>query len=191
MNEKEHFFLRTVADLRSCLNAGDPYRLTRASGLLRQLLDNGQSLLAQANAQANGTPRVEIRFAVGSLSPLTPRPPDGFTWRGFGPSRSAKLVRATLDEFLGCQCLVVGREVFSVLEVIKFAANILRGVHMGKPDKAHYSALSSVSKSDVYCTFASGEKAHLALGVIVGIAHTTLAALQPLVNAINQNANRI
>jgi len=127
MNDKEQLFLETLSDLRDHINTGSEYKLKRASGLLRQLLVDTATLLAQANRRH----RLKIRFPVGTLSPINPHP-GSFVMRGFGPSACGKLVQATLDQFLGCHCLAANGGVFSVRDIIKVTAEIRGGVHAGE-----------------------------------------------------------
>jgi hypothetical protein len=183
MNDEEQFFLKTVGELRSRFNSRDEHAWTRASALLRQLLLDHPTLLAQANRRH----RLKIRFPVPSLSALNP---NGFALRGFGSSGPpGELVQASLKHFLGCHCLAVNGEVFSVCDVIKITAHVLGGVHRGMPDDAHELALSSVSKSEMHCSFGS-EAGHIALAMLPEITIATLAGLQPLVIAIEQGHSR-
>ena len=182
MIDTEQLFLETVSDLRSQIVTGTPYKLTRASGLLRQLLIDDSTLLSQANRARH----VKVRFPVRTLAPLNPHP-STLVMRGFGSPQFGTLIQATLDQFLACHCFAVQGEVFSVQEVIKVTANVRGGIHAGGKVTAKESKLLSVINSGIECEFATGGPVDPALFLIVEIINTTLIALQPLEGAIRQN----
>lgn len=94
MIDTEQLFLETVSNLRSQIVTGTPYKLTRASGLLRQLLIDDSTLLSQENRARH----VKVRFPVGTRAPLNPNPGTLFM-RGFGSPQFGTLIQATLDQY--------------------------------------------------------------------------------------------
>lgn len=163
---KDVLFLRTLDDLDGRLQPGQAeYDIIRMSGLLRQLLVDGNNLVDQVNR----TRRIKISYkaysfhapiepdvvfwALGDwLTPNTPAgsaagyltltegvrqpsPPEG-TPDTMTPQDLAK------DRFLALQVVLYHGHVFTVKEIILYLANAAGGVHAGEPKDDKEQALA-------------------------------------------------
>jgi hypothetical protein len=100
----DRFFLETVIDLDLKAATGGSYQVTRAAGLLRQLLLDHEPLVHLVNRQH----RVRIAFDVLNVSGFPIRAFE-FAWLGLEPRTPASpRVRLGLQEFLRVQCLRQG-----------------------------------------------------------------------------------
>jgi len=181
MIDAEKLLLETAKDLLNDVTKPTEYSLVKASGLLRLLLLDDYPLIDRANRHH----RLRIRFAVGSLQPFSASR-GGFIMRGFGPKSPGQFVQATRHQFLGCNCLALSGEVFSVADIIKTTAHKRGGVHVDDSLKdSKDRALFAAMKGEILCGFRDGqEKVDPVLAMIVEIARTTLLAIQPLNMAI-------
>src|ERR1700736_3747023 len=135
-NYHRKLYLDTIADLEAKLAAGDSYSLLRASGLLRQLLVDGGRLVDLARAGLH----VKYNFVVADTMIHT-LPNVVFGMINIDPGDAEGQPSRTLDRdgFLRFPCLVFQGQIIRVIHVIKTCANVLGGVHAGKPkpeDKA-------------------------------------------------------
>ena len=181
MTEQEELFVATVDDIKEKLGKGDKYSIIRSSGLLRQLLVDGECLVDIVNKPY----RLKIEFETTDFTfqlPAEFRDLIFIAWETIDPSilpPSARKIRINKDKFLGAKCCSLEGRVFTVKDIIKACAHGRGGVHSGKAK----AEVQEVLDFDEILKLGGAEPSLLALA---GILRVTLAALEPLVNHINK-----
>lgn len=168
-------FLSTMDDLRDRVSAprGDGYEILRSSGLLRQLLMDGQPLVHIVNRAVRMPLRFEIGrgdldadLGVGVPSPvvrwLNPYPFDL-------PSRTTDL-----GGFLKYSVIEAHGQRGTVGDVIRVCAHVLGGVHFGDAKTAAERALEELNGS------LEVNGIGMLIENLLGIGRVTLTGLQPL-----------
>ena len=126
--EIEELLLRTIEDLRDSSDCRDRYELVKASGALRLLLLDKQPLISQVNRKH----RLKIEFKVpGSIQNLRNLGMDVMWW-SLSPWGTSPPLSLQLDRLLATVCLVIGREEFTIKDVILAGAHLKGGVHASK-----------------------------------------------------------
>ena len=138
--DDEALFIRTLKDLYQSINSNDEYEVLRASGLIRQLFLDGDNSLVE---RVNRTHRIKLKFEI--VEPKVPRNivPKPAIWLSFveiNPKIApSDWIRKKLnrDKFFAFIVASIEEHEYSIRELIKFAANIMGGVHSGvsKDDK--------------------------------------------------------
>jgi hypothetical protein len=139
MNSKDLkiFFVNTLDELRQKCNTASNYNYVKASGILRQILIDENSLLDLVNKEY----RKKILFEVIKQSPPAPKQSigaDGTVWTDIGMGMSfmspsndkSRNEMLTKDQFLKRRVISFGYQDISVLEIIKLNANKIGGVHI-------------------------------------------------------------
>ncbi len=128
-------FVAKYSKLVETLEHGSPTDVLLLSATLRHLLLDQSALIHQANRGFN----LKITFSIPSidtknaLQPKNGIPAPSLFWFGeyepnMGPCRPVKLA-----EFLSWNMLLIGKEVFSVRDIIDTCANKFGGVHSNEP----------------------------------------------------------
>ncbi|HNP31795.1 MAG TPA: hypothetical protein PKN96_00730 [Flavobacterium sp.] len=134
MKQIEKIFLHTVQDLGERSEMANIYTILRASGMIRQLLVDNNSLLDQINRDY----KEKILFRVQSKPDVLMERFDENgkklnKWFGINfifPDKDSKDVELLKkDDFFKYKLLSFGEHEFSVLEVIKICANKYGGIH--------------------------------------------------------------
>jgi hypothetical protein len=188
MKQIEKIFLHTMHDLEERSEMANMYTILRASGIIRQLLVDNNSLLDQINRDY----KEKILFRVQQK-------PDIFTdrfdkdgkrlnkWFGINfifPDKDSKNIELLKkDDFLRYKLLSFGEHEFSVLEVIKICANKYGGIHSEDVEDEQEQLLdrlnSSFSLLNFDCVFYS----------MHGIMRVCHDALLPLSKRIESKYN--
>jgi hypothetical protein len=179
MNDAE-FYLKTIDDLESRIASCDPYDLLRASGLIRQLILDGQGLANSLNAT-----RIKFQFEVMPDTPHPRHTPD-FSWVDVsaesGPSWGPGRQTVKIDQFLATKCMSMSEQRFSVREVVLSCANMRGGVHRGSPKDA-----SEIGLLDFDRVIQIGGM-DASVRMIRGIAKSLIKGLYPLTQVIRQQS---
>jgi hypothetical protein len=141
-------YLSTLEDLQRLVALGDDYSMLRASAMLRQLFLDSSPLVHQVNRQH----RVKLRFPVcgrGYTAVVLEDAPTFYSALGgihsSGPM-SHSVEQLNLDQFLATPVLKLGPQVLSVRDLISISANVLGGVHKGKPTTPEDRALAEFGR---------------------------------------------
>jgi hypothetical protein len=177
LSREEEHLLRTLRDIDEKLVVGDRYSVLRASGLLRQLLMDGNPLVHVVSRKY----RVQIVFRTLDFHEPVPVEPEAH-WRVLDPSPfpGAKTTDCTLSQFLAAPCLKWTGALASVHDLISVCANAMGGVHLGK---AKTSAEQVLLDWDEAVTVL-GEQPSVT--TIAGICRIVLRAMKPLVDALQE-----
>jgi hypothetical protein len=129
-------FVRKFDELETRCRSDDWYDALECGRLLRQLLADAEPLSVVANRDLRlklrydvndwefreGAPQGVVMYWVGDgLDPETAMPPSGFIRRN--------RIACSLDRFLAQTCLLVRDQSYSVLDIIKYAANTAGATH--------------------------------------------------------------
>ena len=187
MTEKEKLFVNTVLELEERFTKKTEYDLLKASGLIRQLLVDNNTLVDQVNKNY----KLKIKFKVTKRFKFDNDNIDsnGTKWNSLSaimlfisPDKSSDFVELlSKDEFFKYQLLSHHETSFTVLDVIKICANKYGGVHIEDIEKGKSLELDRMSK---LITF-NGSKS--VFHAIYGIIEVCLKALMPLKNTIIDN----
>lgn len=176
--DRRVLFVRTLDQLSEQADRADEYVATRAAGLLRQLLLDGQPLVHTVNRQH----RLKLRFTVTD-HPLLQKAmeADGPVVRlvldGVFPGTAPPGYRSrdlSLDDWLAHSAGSYRGGGFSVADVIRYLANVAGGVHAGTPTSQVDEGLAAIG-GIVRVQGMSG-----VARTIRGIARVTQAGLMPL-----------
>jgi hypothetical protein len=174
-NQVERFFMQTLIDLDRKVESGTDYELTRAGGLLRQLIaDAGKSLFVLVNR----TYALKPRFVVSHEPNPEDYPLTATRWLPIDPRLGPKR-EVGLDGFLRLPVLA-GATNATVLDLIKACANSKGGVHLGPAESDGQTALLTLEKD--FQTKALDET----LLSIAQVARVTMRAMVPLTIAIGE-----
>lgn len=145
--DADQLFVQTLKDLaaRSAPGATE-YDLLQTAALLRRLLLDGSASLVH---QVNRTRRQEVRYRANRRAP--PSDPAPTFWAiqdGFDPDTAVPGLShpeaLDLDQLLNAPLMLMGGQILSVREVIRYVANVAGGVHLGLPRTPKEQALASV-----------------------------------------------
>jgi hypothetical protein len=172
------FLLETLRDIESKLHAQTAYGITRAAGLLRQLLLDAEPLAHKVNRDLrlairfppgiHGLEIPEAAFRQGSMLWLSPDI----------PHLSDKRSDITLDDFLAQPVLIKdGRAIASVGDLIKYCSHVKGGVHFGVASKDPEAQLEVFDEAGIMF---GDSPSILATAAVCRVA---VAALMPLVFA--------
>lgn len=148
MNSSD-LFVEVYLDLERLVLQADEYSMLRASGLMRQLLLDGDRLVHIVNRKH----KINISFPVCGRafgqhvlknSPSTYMRLNGIHRSG-SMSQHEELI--SLDKFLSEPLLKFHDDLYSVKDVISHAANTLGGVHLGSPKTNKGKTLSNANES--------------------------------------------
>jgi hypothetical protein len=177
LSPEECFFFDTLQDIQEKLAVSTRYSLIRSSGLLRQLLIDGEPLIHRINRRYHL--KIEFEIVEPSSLPILPE----VDWQNLLAAGfpKAKRIRVNLERLLNTNFLRCNSFDYTVKDLIKTCANIMGGIHHITPDTKEQSLLDLDKAIEM-----AGEIPSLkALKAIVTIV---LNGLLPLVNAIEQNA---
>jgi hypothetical protein len=138
MHEDE-LFLRTLSDLAGKMTSADKYEWLRSSLLVRQLLIDGGTLVDQVNRRHG----LKLTFAVPDASGLVDEHVLVYVASddlGACPTRSVNR-----DGFFSTRLIYVNRQWFTVRDIVTTVANVLGGVHKGKPKDSDQELLSELN----------------------------------------------
>ena len=151
MTTQEGIFINTFLDLKERLDKLTEYDLLRASGLIRQLIVDSNSVVEQVNRNY----RIKIRYRVTQrFDPPTARiRPDGKVlnaWIGvtfiFPGTEGKSFEFLTKDEFLKYELLHYTDYNFNVLDIVRICAHKYGGVHLSKITDKRDQALHIASE---------------------------------------------
>jgi hypothetical protein len=185
MTEKEKLFVNTVLELEERFTKKTEYDLLKASGLIRQLLVDQNTLVDQVNKNY----KLKIKFKVRKRFKFNNSDSNETKWNSLStmmlfisPDKSSDFVELlSKDEFFKYQLLSHHETSFTVLDVIKICANKYGGVHIEDIEKGKSLELDRMSK---LITFNGTKSVFYA---IYGIIEVCLKALTPLKNTIIDN----
>lgn len=185
MKQIEKIFLHSMVDLEEILDMANTYKILRASGIIRQLLIDSNSLVDQINREY----KLKIIFRVQQKPIITERKDENgkilhqwFLVTFIFPDKNSKNVELLKkQDFLKYKLLSFGVDEFSVLEVIKICANKYGGIHsddiVDEREKLLDKLNSTVSLLEFDCVIHS----------MHGIMKVCYEALLPLVEKIKEN----
>ena len=189
MKQIEKIFLHSVIDLAERTEVANRYTILKTSGIIRQLLIDGNPLFDQVNRDY----KEKLIFKVQQKPDI---PSERVTecgsvmkqWLGITfiyPEKESKNIELlNRDNFLKYKILNYGAEEFTVLEVIKICANKYGGIHYENVKDEREILLdklnSSFSLLDFDCVIYS----------MHGIMRVCYDALLPLSNKIESKYNR-
>lgn len=137
MTREEQFFLETISDLILKSQNPTPYNMIRASGLLRQLLLDSNSLLNTINKNY----KEKIVFTVtdwdamfvelGGLPLGVDREKMSYWSTGFYPDEKTKSVDLSLDQFLQLTWARIMGQSLTIKNLIRAYSHKYGGVHIG------------------------------------------------------------
>jgi hypothetical protein len=180
--DRRVLFVRTLDQLLEGADRADEYVATRAAGLLRQLLLDGQPLVHTVNRQH----RLKLRFtvtdhplfqqAIEAHQPVIRLVLDGVFPETAPPGYRSRTL--SLDDWLAHPAGSYRGTEFSFGNVIRYLANVAGGVHAGNPTSQADSGLAAIAEV-LRVQGMSG-----VARTIRGIVRVTLAGLQPLREAV-------
>lgn len=175
--DPERLFLKTLEELEARIASPDEYDLLKAAGLLRLLLIEGQPL-AQKAVRALGGERPLFRFGTISPDPMAGSArvfqfiADGLDPGTGRPGRP--MLDGPIDAFLRNPVIINKGETFTVLDIIRAAANAEGGIHHDVAPQKKNAAVRHFSAS----LHVAG--APVGLQALRAIGRVTLKALAPL-----------
>lgn len=185
MTAKEKIFLNTIDELKERLNKLTEYDILKSSGLIRQLLIDGNSLVNQINEEY----KIKILFRVQKRFEF-PEPealPDGtipkviYGMNFILPEEASSNVEmVNIKDFLKYILLTNGEEEFSVLDVVKICANKYGGIHIENVKNPREKSIDTLHNH-----FKFNDSSSI-LQNMHSIALICFNSLQPLVDAIKQ-----
>ena len=178
--DRNALFVRTIEDLRSKIASNDEYESLKASGLIRTLLLDSGNLVDEVNRRF----RLKITFTYADSSQGYPaemrkllNPSQWAVLDGLYPGTqitTAVNVTTNRGPFLSQMVLINRGEELSVKDVIKYAANVLGGVHAGKVKKGESKEEALEKLTGLFGNLPT------ALMQLRAIAHVVLDGLEPL-----------
>lgn len=180
MND-ESLFIHSLNDLHKSINSEDEYEVLRASGLIRQLfLDGGISLFDKVNR----THRTKLLFEIAeydSLKGLIPTPDIMVSFQELDPEGSPPhWIRKKLkrDDFFSFIVANIEGHEYSIRDLVKFAANIMGGIHSGASSDDKEKNLEKLKGLYIFSNI------NTALLFIKAVGQNILKTLMPLRNKI-------
>lgn len=187
LDDRETFYLRTIEDLERRIEDSDPYEILLASGLIRKLLLDEDSLVDQVNKKY----KVKLSFKVGisMFHPSTLRNSQFYSIQdsldpdGLGANKPSKMLKR--EQFLKTTVLYSNNQEYSIKDIIRFEANISGGVHAGTPKNKKDEILKEINQ-----IFSLGGY-QASLRQLKAIGHVILKSLAPLTEKIrNQDKGK-
>jgi hypothetical protein len=181
--DEERLFLFTLADLSSRLNNGTDYDLLRASALIRQMFFDAGTPLAFA---INRHYRIALQFSVlADLLALDDEmtPDIEIAALVAYPPEEAEML--SLDQFLARIAIRHGEVKCTVKDIVATVAHVFGGVHLGSAREVEERVLKDLR--DVMLV----ARQSMVLRVVHDIGQVSIAALMPLVRAIEQRIARL
>lgn len=187
MTEQETLLINIANELDKRLEKNDHYNLIKASGLIRQLLLDEIPLIDVVNKNY----KLKIRFKTQKQNHSFQNSfeQNGVVWETvigvhfIGPKHNDPEYTSYLKraEFLKYNIIYFEGKNFTVKDIIKLCANILGGVHFGKPKKEKEIFLDWANKT---ITYADG--LNVCISAITDIIKIIVEAIAPLINEINK-----
>jgi hypothetical protein len=183
-------FLHSVNDLGERTEMANTYTILKASGIIRQLLIDGNSLYDQVNRDY----KEKLMFRV-QQKPKIPTESVGENgqilnqWFGITfiyPNKESKNTELlNKDDFLKYKILNFGDEEFTVLEVIKICSNKYGGIHYENVKDEREILLDKLNSSFTLLNF------DCVIYSMHGIMRVCHDALLPLSNKIESKYNSL
>lgn len=129
LSNEEQLFIATLVDLQQKFEKGDHYSLLKASGLVRQLLLDGNPLLHQVNRLHHLKLKFQIiQYEDPPFSPETYIP-------SLSPSSGSDgtILQLDLSAFIKTECMKVMGRVITIHQLIDVYAHNMGGIHSGPP----------------------------------------------------------
>jgi hypothetical protein len=143
MMTHEEIFLKTLDDIRSKMNGGK-YELVKACGLLRHLLIDSPTLYDLINTEK----RFKLQFELPE-NDAEKFLKDAKHWPvqyiNITYAKSPK-VKLKVDEFRKYKVLTIRDTIYSIKDLIDWAAHIMGGVHTKEAKKESEKKLSSINE---------------------------------------------
>ncbi|MHB1462514.1 MAG: hypothetical protein ACYC1M_14600 [Armatimonadota bacterium] len=174
-------FLKTLDDLCLSIHEHDHYEMTRASGLLRQLLLDGNDLVSFVNREYH----LKLQFEVVPFV-SNPLPDIGdyhqVPTEAIDPSceRGRDTVSLNRGQFIECVIGDLMGTPCRVKDIIKYVANSAGGVHYGTDNDKVQSYLHEIQSTRLFQGY------DFILQVVRAIGRICLKALRPLRDKIVQ-----
>jgi hypothetical protein len=137
--QQDDLFLRTLEDLAKKVASGKQYDWLRSSGILRQLLLDGGSLVIEANRSHRLRLKFEVPDATGQVIPGT------IVWIAGDDGCGQPTKEVDRDGFLSAGVIYMNGTWRTVRDVIDVCANSLGGIHKGKPRDDGQEELSKLN----------------------------------------------
>jgi hypothetical protein len=168
---REQLFIRTLNEIKSRMH-GDVYELIRCCGLLRHLLIDSPNLYSLCNKTAKIKP---IFTMPSSYDRNHFKPPKGNAIVEYiSIIHTAKMfVHLDINKFLAFPILRIKDTIYSIYDIIDYAAHILGGVHSKSEKTEHHKNLSSLDELVLMSPTPDFE-------LIQDICKVTLKAFEPL-----------
>lgn len=180
MND-EKLFIHTLNDLYKSINSNNEYEVLRVSGLIRQLfLDGGSSLFDRVNRNY----RLKLNFEIAEYnSPknFLPTPLISASFTELEPKEApSHWVRKKLnrDKFFSYVIAEVEEHKYSIRELVKFAANIMGGIHSSDASEDKDKSLEKLRGIYIFSNI------NIALLFIKAVGKNILETLIPLRNKV-------
>jgi len=192
---RDQLFLDTLRDLREKHRSNQPYDLLRGSGLLRQLLLDGHSLVDQVNRAH----RLKIEFNTidFTLKPPVPIERIRLHWTNLDASATPRAMTIRVDraKLLSAPVLVFKGREFTVHDLIQTAANVWGGVHSGSAKSDQQRELTEMQVTLPASQVVAVMKQALAelrievavpdaVSALRGVIHVVVRGLEPLEQAM-------
>lgn len=175
--DDETLFIRTLSDIHKSINSDDEYEVLRASALIRQLfLDGSNSLFDRVNR----TYRTKLEFEIAEFDNPVKLPFKPAIWTSFTEltPKEAPLhwvrKKVNRDKFFALIVASVENHDYSVRELIKFAANMMGGVHSGSSADDKGKKLENLKGLYIFSNI------NTALLFVKAVGQNTLTTLTPL-----------
>lgn len=175
-SKEEQLFLNTLMDIENKTFSDNEYDLIRASGLLRQMFIDKNSLFQVINR----TYKTNISFQVINNQEPPIKPDTHIASLDPSKSQNIKTKNIPLNKFLQTKCSTHDNITVTVKDVIRACANIKGGIHLGQPKDNKDKEASVITVDEVFSIL--GKEPSLLL--IKQICKISLKALIPLKNAI-------
>ena len=186
MTAQEKIFVNIMFDLNERYERRTEYDLLKASGLIRQLIVDHNSIVEQVNK--NYKLKILFRVQERSKMPVERIKEDGTVWKVLygmtfitAKENSLSIELLNKDAFFKYDLLTYHEEVFNVLDIIKICANKYGGIHYDENKNLKEQSLDTTHRG---FSFNDSSSVIQSMHSIIGIC---LEALKPLVEKINNN----
>lgn len=186
MTVQEKIFVNIMFDLNERYERRTEYDLLKASGLIRQLIVDPNSIVEQINK--NYKLKIIFRVQERNKIPSERTKEDGKVWKAlYGitfitPKEDSLSVEfLNKDAFFKYNLLTYHEETFNVLDIIKICANKYGGIHYDEKKNLKEKSLDITHKGFF---FNDSSSVIQSMYSIIGIC---LVTLKPLVEKINNN----
>ena len=174
-----HLFLKAAEEIDEAASSNDPYRILRASALLRQLLLDNNRLIDVVNRPY----KLKIGFMIadswGSAHTklvMELKPAFYSILDGLDPDTAIvkrDVIEIGRDQFLSHNVLFCAGSHISVRDCIDHCANVMGGVHFGEAKSDSQKTLSGLQNIQIGGTYVS-------IRQLVPILRIVSKAIQPL-----------